>query len=202
MKAWLRDVMRDVMRGVIGFAVVLWLTGCTGIPVDTDYDPDYTLSLTSSYAWMETAKTQRDPIVENDLLTGRVHRAVDEQLAAQGLHLAASGQQPDLLVTFHAGEAEKMDIDSSDRFFGYYGYYPCWHCWGPSPFYNDVTVSYYTEGTLTVDIVDAKTKRLVWRGVADRRIPKFKSPQERDAFVRESVAAIFQYFPPGHKPQR
>jgi hypothetical protein len=185
------------------FAVLVWLAGCTGIPVETDYDPDYKLSLTSSYAWMETPRSAaRDPIVDNDLLARRVQRAVDGELAAQGLKLVGVDQNPELLVTYHAGATEKIDIDTTDSFYGYYGYYPCWHCWGPGPYGRDVWVRYYTEGTLVIDIVDAKTKKLVWRGTADRRIPKFKSPLERDVFVRDSVAAIFGHFPPGRQPAR
>jgi hypothetical protein len=199
MKTWLKAA------GVL--AALVWLAGCTGIPVDTDYDPDYKLSLTSSYAWMEAAPraAERDPVVENDLLARRVQRAVDAELAAQGLQRVDADQNPELLVTYHAGETEKMDIDTTDRFYGYYGYYPCWHCWGPGPYGpwgGDVWVRYYTEGSLVIDVVDAKTRKLVWRGATDRRIPKFKTPLERDAFVRESVAAIFQHFPPGHKPAR
>jgi hypothetical protein len=58
-----------------------------------------------------------------------------------------------------------------------------------------VWVSQYTQGKLIIDMVDAKTKRLVWRGIASRRLPTFDSPQERDQFIRESVTAIFKKFP-------
>jgi hypothetical protein len=195
MKTWVKAV------GLL--AVLVWLAGCTGIPVETDYDPDYKLSLTSSYAWMEAPKSAvRDPIVDNDLLARRVQRAVDGELAAQGLKLVGADQNPELLVTYHAGATEKIDIDTTDSFYGYYGYYPCWHCWGPGLYGRDVWVRYYTEGTLVIDIVDAKTRKLVWRGTADRRIPKFKSPLERDVFMRDSVAAIFRHFPPGRQPAR
>lgn len=199
--------MKTWVKAATACAALLWLAGCTSIPVETDYDPEYALSLTSTYAWMDESKSaQRDPLVENDLLARRVQRSVDAELAAQGLKHVGADQNPQLLVTFHAGSTEKFDIDSTDSFYGYYGYYPCWHCWGPGPYGGyggrDVWVRYYTEGSLVVDIVDAKSKRLVWRGATERRLPKFKSPEERDVFVRESIGAIFQYFPPGRKPTR
>src|SRR5690606_23359840 len=155
------SIMNAWVKMAVGLVATVWLAGCSGIPVDTDYDPDYKLSLTSSYAWMEAPKAgARDPVVENDLLARRVQRSVDAELAAQGLRLVAADQEPELLVTFHAGEVEKMDIDTTDHFYGHYGYYPCWGCWGGGPYGygNDVWVRYYTEGTLMVDIVDAKTK--------------------------------------------
>lgn len=196
MKAWLKTA--------VSLCAVLWLSGCGGIPVSTDYDPEYQLQPTASYAWMEAPKqAMKDPLIDNDLLERRVRRAVDEQLAANGLRLVADGQHPDVLVTYHVGQKEKVDIDTADHFYGYYGYYPCWHCWGPPPFGGrDVWVTYYTQDTLLVDMVDAKTKKLIWRGVANRRMPNFKSPAERDTYVRESVNAIFQHFPPGSEPRK
>jgi hypothetical protein len=196
MKAWVKTA--------VSLCAALWLSGCVGIPVSTDYDPDYQLQPTASYAWMDVSKQAvKDPLVDNDLLERRVHRAVDEQLAANGLRLSADGQQPDLLVTYHVGQQEKVDIDTVDHFYGYYGYYPCWRCRGPAPFGgSDVWVTYYTQDTLLIDIVDAKSKKLIWRGVANRRMPSFKSPTERDTYIRESVNAIFQHFPPGSAPRK
>lgn len=193
-------------RTAVALLTVLWLAGCSGIPVSTDYDTDYQMPPSASYAWIDSPKRAvRDPVVDNDLLESRVHRATNEQLAAAGLRPVADGQQPDLLVAYHVGEEQRVDINTTDNFYGYYGYYPCWHCWGPGPYGyggSDVWVNYYTQGTLLIDIIDAKTKKLVWRGVADRRVPSFKSPVERDTYVRETVAAIFQYFPPGRVPSK
>ncbi|MET0379138.1 MAG: DUF4136 domain-containing protein [Spongiibacteraceae bacterium] len=199
MKAWAKTA--------VALLTVLWLGGCGGIPVNTDYDSDYQMSPTASYAWIDSPKkAARDPLIDNDLLERRVHRAVDEQLAANGLRPVNDGQQPDLLVAYHVGQEDKVDINTTDNFYGHYGYYPCWHCWGPSPYGygygQDVWVNYYTEDTLLIDIIDAKTKKLVWRGMADRRLPKFKTPVERDTYVRETVTAIFQYFPPGRTPRK
>lgn len=198
MKAWAKTT--------VALLTVLWLSGCGGIPVNTDYDSEYRFPSTASYAWIDASKKgMRDPLIDNDLLEQRVHRAVDEQLAANGLRPVNDGQQPDLLVAYHVGQEDKIDINTTDNFYGHYGYYPCWHCWGPSYGYGygqDVWVTYYTEGTLLIDIVDGKTKKLVWRGMADRRLPKFKTPDERDAYVRETVTAIFQHFPPGRTPSK
>lgn len=175
---------------VITVAVVL--NACAGIPVSTDYDPSWQLPPTPVYAWMPHPMNKVDPMIDNDLVAARVYRAVDEQLAAKGLSMANNAADANLLVTYHIGEEEKLDINT---FHSSFGYYPCWRCWGPG-FESDVWVSQYTQGQLIIDLVDAKTKQLVWRGIASRRVPRFDSPQARDKYVRESVAAIFQKFPP------
>lgn len=182
MNKWLR------VCGVVLAAVVL--NACAGIPVSTDYDPGWQMPANPTYAWMVRPKHLVDPMVDNDLVSARVHRAVDEQLAGMGFTLADEAAAT-VLVTYHIGEEEKLDINT---FHSSFGYYPCWHCWGPG-FDNDIWVTQYTQGKLIIDMVDAKTKRLVWRGVASRRVPSLDTPQQRDKYIQESVAAIFKKFP-------
>ena len=172
--------------------VVVVLNACAGIPVSTDYDPNWQLPTTPAYAWMPHSMSKVDPMIDNDLVAARIHRAVDEQLAAKGISATGSDADANLLVAYHIGEEEKLDINT---FHSSFGYYPCWHCWGPG-YDSDVWVSQYTQGKLIIDLVDAKTKQLAWRGIASRRVPSFDSPQERDKYIRETVMAIFKKFPP------
>ena len=184
--------MNIVLRlcGVLLATIVL--NACGAIPVSTDFDPEWHMPASPVYAWLNRPMHNVDPMVDNDLVESRIHRAVDDQLAAKGFSLAAPQAQANLLVTYHIGEEEKLDINS---FHSHYGYYPCWGCWGPG-FDSDIWVSQYTQGKLVIDIVDAQTQKLVWRGVASRRVPDFKTPQERDTYIRESVDAIFKKFMP------
>lgn len=184
--------MNNAVRAFAIFFTVVVLNACAAIPVSTDYDPSWQMPASASYAWISHPMNKVDPMIDNDLVAGRVHRAVDDQLAAKGLSLAKSEADASLLVTYHIGEEDKLDINS---FHSNFGYYPCWRCWGPG-FDSDVWVTQYTQGKLIIDLVDAKTKQLVWRGIASRRLPSFDSPQERDKYIRESVDAIFKKFPP------
>ncbi len=183
--------MTTMLRSFLIVCVALVLNACAGIPVSTDYDPNWQLPASPAYAWMPHPMNKVDPMVDNDLVAARVYRAVDEQLAARGFSVASSEKDVNLLVTYHIGEEEKLDVNT---FHSHYGYYPCWRCWGPG-FDSEVWVSQYTQGKLVIDMVDAKTKQLVWRGIASRRVPSFDSPQQRDQFIRDSVAAIFKKFP-------
>lgn len=184
--------MKTAFRFLAVVCAAIVLNACAGIPVSTDYDPNWQLPASSTYAWLPHPLNKVDPMVDNDLVAARVHRAVDEQLEAKGLSAARSENDANLLVTYHIGEEEKLDINS---FHSSFGYYPCWRCWGPG-FDNDIWVSQYTQGKLIIDLVDAKTKQLVWRGIASRRVPNLDSPQERDQYIRETAAAIFKKFPP------
>jgi len=58
-------------------------------------------------------------------------------------------------------------------------------------------VSYYDEGTVVLDIIDPKTRNLVWRGSAQSRVDDGDTPEERDARVNEAYRRILERFPPG-----
>lgn len=184
--------MKKYLRYAALLMAAMVLNACGAIPVSTDYDPAWQMPADASYAWIKRASAHTDPMIDNDLVAGRVRRAVDDQLAGKGLRAVAGEEQASLLITYHIGEEEKLDIST---FHSSYGYYPCWGCYGPG-FNSDVWVNQYTEGKLIIDMVDAKTRQLVWRGIASRRVPNFKTPVERDSYIRETVAAIFQKFPP------
>ncbi len=96
--------------GVVLATVVL--NACGAIPVSTDFDPEWHMPATPVYAWMARPHGKLDPMVDNDLVETRIHRAVDEQLAAKGLIQGASEAQANVLVTYHIGEEEKLDINT------------------------------------------------------------------------------------------
>lgn len=184
--------MKTYLRYAVLLMAAMVLNACSAIPVSTDYDPEWQMPADASYAWIKRPSAHVDPMIDNDLVAGRVRRAVDDQLEGKGVRAVADETQASLLITYHIGEEEKLDIST---FHSNYGYYPCWGCYGPG-FNSDVWVNQYTQGKLMIDMIDAKTKQLVWRGIASRRVPNFKTPVERDTYIRETVAAIFQKFPP------
>src|SRR5690606_41423273 len=63
------------------------------------------------------------------------------------------------------------------------------------PFWYDETqVNQYTEGTLTVDLVDAARNRLVWTGAAIGRVTR-KAPAERTEDIEIGRAHVFLRYP-------
>ncbi len=54
-------------------------------------------------------------------------------------------------------------------------------------------------GPITVDLVDARSNELVWRGRADDVIPN--DSDERAQKLQEAVSKMFENFPPPGTPQ-
>ena len=94
---------------------------------------------------------------------------------------------PDLLVSINTSAKEKVYVNTNYGAWGW-GWNP-W-MWGP----NQNTVSSRTEGVLYIDLIDAKTKQLVWQGKGKGGISEYS--KNRDARIGIFVAEILKNFPP------
>lgn len=196
--------MHSLLTVVFTVVLTTLLGACASAPVSTDYDPDYPFAQVRTFAWLETGALEQAPGEgRNDLMRDRLHTAIEEQMKAKGLTKADSTAQADVLLTFHMGIEEKVEVyDFHDHF----GYYPCFskHCSGyayyPHGIHHDRWETEYQEGRLVIDMVAADTKKLVWRGVSERRIPWLETPEERRLFIVDVVGSVLQHYPPGHKP--
>jgi hypothetical protein len=116
----------------------------------------------------------------NDYLQG----AIEKGLAAKG-YQPANGQQPDVLIHYHASVTQKVDVYRADTSAGYY-------------YEGQPQVTDYELGTLVIDMVDARTKRVVWRGWAQDTMTGVIDNQERlEKQVDEGVGKMMALLPRG-----
>ena len=54
-------------------------------------------------------------------------------------------------------------------------------------------------GTLVIDLADAKTKQVVWRGIGVKEIGTAAKPEKRDRNVQQATAKIMRQYPPKQK---
>jgi hypothetical protein len=115
----------------------------------------------------------------------RMQGAIEKQMAAHGVAHAAGADGPDLLVHYHATGAERIDVDEMDRSSGYCVTADC-----------RPRVTRHEAGTLVVDVIDARTNRLIWRGWAQGRLDRVLGNHDRvRQAIEESVKEIFTTFP-------
>jgi hypothetical protein len=123
----------------------------------------------------------------------RMKAAARAQMEARGY--TYSETSPDLLVNIDAQLQDRTDVFSAPQMQQrvYYSQFDRGYIstayWAPR---NDVYR--YVEGTLNVDLVDAKAKRLVWEGTAVARMNKVK-PAERGPRTDQAMAEIFAQYP-------
>lgn len=179
------------LLGTVG----LLLTGCSSFNVTSDYDSAIDFSQYGTYAWLPRPDaTDTTKGANNDgLLYQRIERAVNANLSTKGLRRVGTQSDANLLITEHINVEQKLRVNTTN-----YGYgYGRWGYHGAG--YTDTTVDQYDQGTLILDFIDAKTKELVWRGMAQSRLKDLKTPEERQARVRAAVDAILEKYPPAKK---
>lgn len=178
---------------------LLLLTGCASLQIDSDYDTAVDFTGLGSYDWLPAQRIQSgDPAIEYDsLLEARVRNAVETQLSARGL--VRDTGQPDVLVTYHAVQENKVSVTYLNDLYGYGpGWLPRYR--GHLPPYGypgaEVVVTEYRQGTLIIDVVRASDRRLIWRGTATDDVYPDGNALFREQRVREAVEKIMARFPP------
>jgi hypothetical protein len=110
-----------------------------------------------------------DPMLNNSITNRELRTALANDLQARGYR--QDNQNPDFLVAFYAGARAKFDTtywnpDPLYYRYGYRGFRDRWawpyYGYGPTPAYAEIRES--TQGTLVVDVIDARSRELLWRG--------------------------------------
>lgn len=148
------------------------LVGCASAHVTSDWDRNARFGSYHSYAWMETPRMQA--MQHATLFDRRLRSAVEAELAAKGFRKSESGDEADVLLVYDAGMREKLDVQSR----GVAG--------------QRLDVREYREGSLVIDVVDATTMSLVWRGTADAEI---RGPDQSGEKITKAVQKMFGRFP-------
>ncbi len=160
------------------------LASCSSVRVNSDYDKNVDFSKYKTYAYQ---KNGIDNAKISDLDKKRILRSIDEQMAAKGF---AKSDNPDLLVNIFTKEREQVDVNQYNTGFGF----------GFGPFYmggNNTSVNHYTEGTLFIDLIDAKKKELIWQGEGEGTLTK--DTNRKDEVINEFVTKILAQYPPKKK---
>ncbi|MCI0570154.1 MAG: DUF4136 domain-containing protein [Myxococcaceae bacterium] len=192
---------REATRRILLTAgLALALSACATVQVKRDYDPNADFSAYHSFAIRSGKVVNRtDPGVSDTLLNERVDAALKNTLKAHGLQ--ENTESPDLYVTYVAGARERTEVESwGPEAYGGWG----WGGWGPDgwwgPGYDEFWTRTYTEGTLIVDLVDARTKQLVWRAYSSEEVTPGKlAGPEGATFMQKVTDKVFETYPPEPK---
>ena len=99
----------------------------------------------------------------------------------------SKSETPDVLISIFTKERERVDV---------YQNYGFGMGWGWNPYWGMGYNRTYTtpEGTLFIDIIDAKTKELVWQGEGTGYLTK--DVNQKDERIKEFVDKILAQYPP------
>ncbi|HET7294974.1 MAG TPA: DUF4136 domain-containing protein [Vicinamibacteria bacterium] len=161
---------------------LLATTAALAQSVTYDFDTSADFSRLRTYAWVSGTN------VRDELNHKRIVAAIDAQLAARGLKRVEPASNPDALVAYHATFDKDLRINGFSSGWGGYRF--------AASRSGTATVDEIVNGTLAVDIVDAKTRSIVWRGIASREVDAKASPEKREKNIRRAAEKMFKNYPP------
>ena len=169
---------------ILPLLLLFLVASCSSVYVNTDYDKKVDFTQYKTYAYY---KTGIDKVEISDLDKKRVLRSIDEVMLTKGF---TKSDTPDLLININAKAEKNVDVNQFNYGWGF--------GWGWSPFWGGNTmVSTSTDGILTIDLIDAKQKELVWQGEGTGYLTK--NTDAKDENIKEFVSKILAQYPPVKK---
>ena len=165
-------------------ALALGLVGCSTLQLSTDYAPGTDFTKYKSFRIKRGA-------TKNPIAAERVENALTNALQARGFQRVVEGG--DLTVFSHFVLGKETQFTTTG--YGYGG----WRGWRWGGGMQTTRVERIPTGTLVVDLVDAQTKTVVWRGIAKDQISMTATPEEREVKANEVAKKLFEGFPPQAK---
>jgi hypothetical protein len=177
------------MRSTVAAAFLgLALTPALALAADvkTDFDHAYDFSKLKTFA------VKIGTSWGNSISEGRVSKEISETLTEKGWKPAPEGSA-DALVVLHGATETKHDLNTF--YSGGMGGYGYRGFGGMGMGTATTTTSDYVVGTLVVDIFDAKTKALAFRGTASDELSDKADKNKKK--LEKASEKMFKDFPPG-----
>lgn len=146
-----------------------------------DFDRAANFAAYRTYAWV------RGTVLADEINHTRIVDAVSAELASKGLSRTETAEGADLLVAYHASFDRNLQISGFAT------------GWGPYRLGGGSAVARTEQivtGTLAIDIIDTRTKTIVWRGIASKEVDANADPARRERNIRRAAERLFRNYPP------
>ena len=175
----------SVALSILAFA----LAGCAQrLAVSTDRLSEADFASYQTYSFMpERALLVATPDFVNPMLEQQLKAAANRSLKSKGFKQVENPEEADFVLSFLLGARDQIKQNSYPT-----TYRESWRVGGP---YTETTeVRNYTEGTLSIDVFEVKTRKPVWHGRATKHLSDADRGNEK--LINDVVAAILDEFPP------
>lgn len=186
--------MRNIYKTLALLLISALGVSCSSGPkIKTDYDRSVDFSKFSTFGFYSPMGIENP---NYSSILGQMFRdIIGAQMRQQGY---VESNNPDILINVSAQMKDKTRVTtmSDPMYGGYYGYRgDMYDPWGGYGYGTSTHVSQYTEGTINIDMVDIKQKRMIWEGVAIGRVTDNETNEELRADIVSGVAEMFEGFP-------
>jgi len=184
--------MRIFRLRPIFLAMAILLSACAAPQpqIRSNFDRSTDFSRYRTYNIMATAGRSADGY---ETIVGQsIRAAVEQEMESRGY---VKDADPDLLVNYSVTVQKVQKVSTIPAAGPPPPYYYRGGIYGTWPSYSyDTWVREYDEGTLLIDVVDAKRQQLVWEAAGTGRLKKAIT-EDTEARARNAVALLFARYP-------
>lgn len=177
---------------IVLILIVALIAGCSKINVTDEMVESVNIAALQKYSWVSVTDDAEQVRVANPEVEKIVVAVVDRYLARKGLEKATK-EEADILFNWFGKVDDKVAHQSVSHFYQPYGY-------GPVASKHPVMVEEgavkrsWQEGTLIIDIIDAKSKNVIWRGSASDTIRENMTEADAAAYIDRSAKTLLDRF--------
>lgn len=185
-------------RKLNSWGMLLLLTVCccataSAEKIRVHYDKSLDFTKFKTYGWAPHGAVAR-PMLALDFVG-----AVEDELNKRGLHKVEAN--PDLIIVFYSAVDSEVSMTSANPLYNATGGIPPFDPSMTSPgnslywdgYYGNRTVVVHP-GTLDIDLIDFKNKKLAWRGFAAEAISA-NNPDKLMSEVNSTITKLFKEYP-------
>ncbi len=159
-------------------AMLMWIASAVtvGQQVSVNYNHAQSFAQYHTYAWGSNNANQ----IQNSILAQVAQQDIDAAMQAKGLQKVQESEKPDLILTANGGMKQETS-------------YTAMGMRGIGGGMGSITPQQNVEGTLIVDLYDAKTKSLVWRGIGQDTLSNNGNKNQQE--VQKAIQKMFKQWP-------
>jgi Domain of unknown function (DUF4136) len=165
-----------VRLGLCALSIFLISTIAAGQQVSVNYNHSQSFTQYHTYAWASNNANK----VKDSILAQVAEQDINSALQGKGLQMVQENQNPDLIVTSNGGMREQTS-------------YSAWGMRGIGGGMGGITPEQNVEGTLIVDLYNAKGQSLVWRGIAQGTLNN--NGNKNQQMLQKAITNMFKQWP-------
>ena len=144
--------------------------------VSVNYNHQASFSQYHTYAWGGNNANQ----IQNSILAQVAQQDINTAMQGKGFQMVQESQNPDLILVANGGERQQTS-------------YSAWGMRGIGGGMGGISPEQSLEATLIVNLYDAKTQSLIWRGIAQNTLNN--NGNKNQEMVQKAVEKMFKQWP-------
>lgn len=195
-----RTLPRNTSTMLLLLAAAVLLAACASGPqIRASSANDVDFGAFRTFGFLDSLSTDRAGF--HTLVSQQLIFSTRREMEVRGLQFVADPAQADVLINFYVDAVDQVRVRSTtNRWSGptYWnhrtGFYDPWRGHRGWPRHSTLTVDEFTQGMLSVDVIDARQRTLVWEGVASKRLTQ-RTLNDLAPALDDAVHRLFGEFP-------